>query len=101
MEKTQNKVAEATFTRIEEQNKQREKRNVMKPQSFTFEEAGQSDKKRREFEVEKIVGKKKEGRKILYQVRWKGYGPSEDTWQKTSDLRNAKDAIKAYESKQK
>ena len=100
--RTQNKVAEATFTRIEEQHKVREEqRQRMKPKQFVFEDEGQSDKQRREYEVDKIVDKKKEGRRVLYKVRWKGYGVNDDTWQKLSDLGNAKTAVKAFELTQK
>jgi hypothetical protein len=42
------------------------------------------------FEAEKIVGErtKKEGRKLLryFQVRWKGYTPEHDTWEREDDI---------------
>jgi DNA (cytosine-5)-methyltransferase 1 len=33
----------------------------------------------------------------LYQVRWKGYGPQDDTWEPLSNLLSAKDAIAKFE----
>src|ERR1700694_4823293 len=35
-------------------------------------------------------------RKLFYKVRWKGYPPSEDTWQPTNDLANAPDLIAKF-----
>ena len=42
------------------------------------------------YEVERIVGHQQAGRKgILYCVRWKGYGPEEDTYEMEENLRGA------------
>ena len=42
------------------------------------------------YEVERIVGHRRAGRKgILYRVRWKGYGPEEDTYETEENLRGA------------
>ena len=40
------------------------------------------------FEVEKIVGKRGKGRNVEYKVRWKGYGPNDDTWEPPQNLTN-------------
>jgi hypothetical protein len=53
-----------------------------------------------EYEVEKIIDKKRKKGKISYLVRWKGYSSENDTWEPLSNLKNAKDAIAAYESRQ-
>ena len=53
-----------------------------------------------EYEVEKIIDKKRKKGKIPYLVRWKGYSSENDTWEPLSNLKNAKDAITAYESQQ-
>ncbi|CAD5206075.1 unnamed protein product [Bursaphelenchus okinawaensis] len=38
------------------------------------------------FEIQKIVGHKWEGRKLLYRIRWVGYGPGDDTWEPEENL---------------
>ena len=49
------------------------------------------------YEVECIVGHKKLGKKeMLYQVRWKGYGPEEDTYEPEANLRNAFSCLQEY-----
>jgi hypothetical protein len=52
-----------------------------------------------EFIVEKILQHRTRYRKTEYLVRWKGYGRNEDTWEPEANLRNAKEAIKEYQSK--
>ena len=49
-----------------------------------------------EFEVEKILSSQRQGRKLFYLVRWKGYGPQSDTWEPVSGLKNARELIKEY-----
>ncbi|KAI5822390.1 hypothetical protein K523DRAFT_257019, partial [Schizophyllum commune Tattone D] len=51
-----------------------------------------------EYEVERIVGHQWDGRKkkIVYQVRWKGFGPFYDTKQVEKDLKNAPDVLAEY-----
>lgn len=40
-----------------------------------------------DFEVEKIINHKKQrGGKILFMIRWKGYGPEFDSWEPQSNL---------------
>ena len=41
-----------------------------------------------EYEVEKILSKRKRYRKVEYLVRWKGYTAEEDTWKKKENLGN-------------
>ena len=49
------------------------------------------------YEVERIVGHKKLGKKgVLYRVRWKGYGPEEDTYEPEANLRNAFSRLREY-----
>lgn len=38
------------------------------------------------FEVEDIVGHKFKGKKILFRIRWKNYGDSDDTWELEESL---------------
>ena len=53
------------------------------------------------YEVSKIIDKKsyRAGSqvRVQYLVRWKGYGPRDDTWQSKSSLRHAQEAIREYE----
>jgi len=50
-----------------------------------------------EFEIERIVDKRKRYNKIQYRVRWKGYGIADDTWEYADGLCNAQNAIREYE----
>ena len=52
-----------------------------------------------ELEVESIVGKglAADG-SILYQVRWRGYGEGDDTWEPLANLTGAKKAIQLFEA---
>jgi len=42
-----------------------------------------------EYEVEKILSKRKRYRKVEYLVRWRGFTAEEDTWKKEGNLGNA------------
>jgi hypothetical protein len=48
------------------------------------------------FEVSKIVDEIKIPHQ--YRVRWKGYGPSDDTWEDASTLNSARGAVRAYKA---
>jgi len=50
-----------------------------------------------EYEVEKILSKRKRYGKVEYLVRWKGYTAEEDTWEKEGNLGNAREAVEDYE----
>ncbi|KAH8274787.1 hypothetical protein KR026_006152 [Drosophila bipectinata] len=52
-----------------------------------------------EFEVEAIVGHKTVRGVSYFQVRWKGYDKSEDTWEPEADL-NCKDLIAKFKAKE-
>lgn len=53
-----------------------------------------------EFEVEKIVAWRKRAGQLEYLVRWKGFGPVEDSWQTERDLRNAHEILSHFKAKQ-
>jgi hypothetical protein len=50
-----------------------------------------------EFEVEKILDTKMSGRKRLFKVRWKNYGPEWDTWEPEDSLKDgAEESMKEF-----
>ena len=54
-----------------------------------------------EYEVEKVINKRKRYGKWEYLVRWKGYTAKEDSWEKKENLKNAKEAVEDYEREYK
>ena len=50
-----------------------------------------------EWEVERILNKRRVRGKDKYLVRWKGFTAESDTWEERENLRNAKEAIKEFE----
>jgi hypothetical protein len=52
-----------------------------------------------EYDVEKILQHRKRGNTTQYLVRWKGFTASDDTWEPTSNLKNAQKAIQEYKAK--
>ena len=50
-----------------------------------------------EYEVEKIINKRRRYGKWKYLVRWKGYMAEEDSWEREINLKNAKEAVEEYE----
>ena len=50
-----------------------------------------------EWEVERILNKRRVRGKDKYLVRWKGFTAESDTWEGRENLRNAKEAIKEFE----
>ena len=52
-----------------------------------------------EWEVEKILNKKKIRGVEKYLVQWKGFTAERDTWERIENLKNAKEAIKKFEGK--
>jgi len=50
-----------------------------------------------EWEVEKILNKKKTRGVEKYLIRWKGFTAEEDTWERRENLKNAEELIKKFE----
>jgi len=51
----------------------------------------------KEWEVERILNKRRVRGKDKYLVRWKGFTAESDTWEGRENLKNAKEAIKEFE----
>jgi len=52
-----------------------------------------------EWEVEKILDKRKIQGVDKYLVRWKGFTAESDTWEKEEDLKNAKELVDDFEGR--
>ena len=53
-----------------------------------------------EWEVEKILNKKKIRRVEKYLIRWKGFTVEGDTWERKENLKNAEELIKEFKQKE-
>lgn len=49
------------------------------------------------FTVEKILDKKKEGRRALYLIKWEGFEERDATWEPLSNLNNVKEMVKEFD----
>lgn len=47
--------------------------------------------------VKRIVDRKEEKGRVLYLVRWKGYGSKDDTWEPIDHLTSVRDLIEEFE----
>ena len=52
-----------------------------------------------EYEVERILRKRIRRGKTEYLVEWRGYRPEDSTWEPLSNLDNASDLIKEFNSR--
>jgi len=50
-----------------------------------------------EYEVERILSKRRRYRKVEYLVHWKGYTVERDTWEKVENLGNVQEVLRDYE----
>jgi hypothetical protein len=48
------------------------------------------------YEVDRIIDHRGEGDNREYRIRWKGYGPEEDTWEPVSNLFDSEHSIQEY-----
>ena len=51
----------------------------------------------KEWEVEKILNKKKMRGVVKYLIQWKGFMVEKDTWERRENLKNAKELIEEFE----
>ncbi|KAF8760805.1 Chromo (CHRromatin Organization MOdifier) domain [Rhizoctonia solani] len=49
-----------------------------------------------EYTVERILDSKKVGRQVKYLVKWKGYGPEDNTWEPKAHLANAPEKLAKF-----
>ena len=49
-------------------------------------------------DVDKIIGERKHAGRLQFKVRWRGYGPEDDTWEPHSFVRHLKDLIANFRS---
>jgi len=50
-----------------------------------------------EYEVEKIINKRRKYGKWEYLARWKGYMAEEDLWERETNLKNTKEVVEEHE----
>jgi hypothetical protein len=50
------------------------------------------------FEVEEILEHRRHGPRLEYKLRWRGFGPEDDTWEPESNIQ-APELIEAYWNK--
>ena len=56
-------------------------------------------KRKREYEVNKILGERKNRGRTEFLINWKGYGSEENQWEPEQNVKNAKKAIKLFRNK--
>ena len=49
-----------------------------------------------EFEVENILTHRRKGNKWEFLIRWKGYGPNDNTWEPEENLQNSLEILDEY-----
>src|SRR6516164_945641 len=49
-----------------------------------------------EYEVEAIVAHKKQGRGLVFLIKWKGYPTSDNSWEPQKNLKHAQDILSTY-----
>ena len=50
------------------------------------------------YEVVDILDSRRRGRKVLYLIRWEGYGPEDDTWEPIESLSGSKELLDDFHS---
>jgi Chromo (CHRromatin Organisation MOdifier) domain len=92
--KPKKKVKLAVSDEEEEEEEEYEVSSCWRPKMFIFDVYYFT----RDSQVQDIIDHRTEGKKVFYQIRWKGYGPSGDTWEAEGSLA-CPDIIKRYKAK--
>ncbi len=58
--------------------------------------SGDDERDGKRWELERVVDHENRRGKTWYLVRWKGYGPKEDSWKKPAELKHAKRLVEEY-----
>jgi len=55
-----------------------------------------------EFEVDHIVRHKRNKKgQLQFLIRWKNYGPEDDSWEPASNLKHSKETLQEYKGRHK
>ena len=78
---------------------QRSRTNLHSPLSDRYHPVSSSEETD-SYEIDKIIDKRivRADHGTKYLVRWKGYSPENDQWMDESELQNAQELVRAYES---
>ena len=49
------------------------------------------------YNIEKIIGRKRQNGKLLYKIKWEGYPISQCTWEPMKNLESAKELVEEYD----
>ena len=60
----------------------------------------EADLEEDEYSVERVIGKRKSGKKTQYLIKWNEYGNEHNSWYNAEDLPDAKKLIQEYEERQ-
>lgn len=69
----------------------------LKEKESPKEEKDEEEELEEEFEVKEILDKKITNGEEYYRIRWKGYGPENDTWEPKENLTHCQELLDEFE----
>ena len=54
-----------------------------------------------EFEVEQVIDRRRHNNELQYLVKWKRFGPNDNTWEPMANLIHSRDEVKKFEQRRK